>query len=154
MSCKRAKEGILTKLTIEDGRNALTGHIYEKALAIQKKYGNVSEYNTLCELLKDSDFVRYPTRVEFNSALIERGTFATARLVSDKPSDGYVIFVHSYFKDKLEYVPPLVLYHLVTVNYGDFASSTDAELFGATILGLEKEEYYQFICQLADQIEI
>jgi hypothetical protein len=40
----------------------------------------------------------------------------------------------------------------VLVNYGDFASANDAETFGAAALGLGKEEYYQTLCELADQL--
>jgi len=45
-----------------------------------------------------------------------------------------------------------VLYQLVVVNYGEFASADDAEIFGAAVLGLSKEDYYQGVCELADQI--
>jgi hypothetical protein len=52
----------------------------------------------------------------------------------------------------MEYVSYIVLYQLVMVNYGDFASADDAETFGAAALGLGKEDYYQTLCQLADQL--
>jgi hypothetical protein len=38
------------------------------------------------------------------------------------------------------------------VNYGPFASPDDAETFGAAALGLDKDEYYARLCELADQI--
>jgi hypothetical protein len=53
---------------------------------------------------------------------------------------------------QLEYVPHIVLYQLVLVNYGDFASADDAETFGAAALGLAKDEYYQTLCRLADEV--
>ena len=53
---------------------------------------------------------------------------------------------------QLEYVPHIVLYQLVLVNYGEFASADDAETFGAAALGLAKEEYYQILCGLADEV--
>ena len=52
----------------------------------------------------------------------------------------------------LERVPPLVLYQLVLVNYGDFASADDAETFGANALGLSKDDYYRALCEMADEI--
>jgi hypothetical protein len=45
-----------------------------------------------------------------------------------------------------------VLYQLVLVNYGEFASADDAETFGAHALGLAKDDYYQALCRLADEI--
>jgi hypothetical protein len=46
----------------------------------------------------------------------------------------------------------LVLYHLVLINYGDFASPEDAEIFGSNALGLSKDQYYQALCAMADEI--
>ena len=54
---------------------------------------------------------------------------------------------------ELRAVPQLVLYQLVAVNYGGFASGDDAETFGAAALGLEREDYYQELCRLADQLD-
>jgi hypothetical protein len=46
-----------------------------------------------------------------------------------------------------------VLYQLVLVNYGPFASSDDAESFGAGVLGLSKDEYYDALCEMADELK-
>ncbi|VAX36278.1 hypothetical protein MNBD_UNCLBAC01-864 [hydrothermal vent metagenome] len=140
------------KLTLDDAQNALSGHLIEKAEMIRDKYGFDIDYNTLLDILSDEEVVRYPVRLEFNSEVLEQGMFAKAQPVSENPSDGYVIFVHEYFQNQLEVVPALVLYHLVSVNYGDFSTCKDAELFGASVLGMEQEDYYQLICQLADEI--
>jgi len=53
---------------------------------------------------------------------------------------------------QIEQVPLLVLYQLVLVNYGVFAAPEDAEAFGAAALGLERDEYYHRVCQLADEL--
>jgi hypothetical protein len=53
---------------------------------------------------------------------------------------------------QLAMVPYLVLYQLVAVNYGEFASADDAETFAAAALGLPREEYYQVLCSLADEL--
>jgi len=141
------------KLTAEDGKRALLHHVVEKALDLREKYGNFIDYETLLKILKDHDCVRYPTRLEFNSQPIDEGLFAVTDPVSaEDPSQGYIIYVHEHFKDRLDDVPALVLYHLVVVNYGDVATKEEAELFGATVLGMEKEEYYQLLCHLTDQI--
>ena len=51
-------------------------------------------------------------------------------------------------------VPYLVLYQLVLVNYGEFASADDAETFGANALGLPKDDYYQALCEMANQLSL
>jgi hypothetical protein len=60
--------------------------------------------------------------------------------------------VHPFYMLQLPMVPHLVLYQLVAVNYGGFASSDDAEAFGAAALGLSCDEYYNQLCELADQL--
>jgi hypothetical protein len=52
----------------------------------------------------------------------------------------------------LDQVAYLVLYQLVVVNYGEFASPEDAEVFGSNALGLTREQYYLTLCEMVDQI--
>ena len=54
---------------------------------------------------------------------------------------------------QLEEVPLLVLYQLVLVNYGSFASPATAETFAAAALGLPKDKYYHTLCRLANELE-
>ncbi len=141
------------KLTSEDGKRALMHHVVERAMVLREQYGNFIDYEVLLKILTDSRFVRYPTLLEFNSQPIDDGLFAIAiPFLDDNSFQRYVIYVHEYFKDKLDDVPALVLYHLVMVNYGDIVTGEEAELFGATVLGMEKEEYYQLLCRFADQV--
>ena len=62
------------------------------------------------------------------------------------------MYVHPFFMTQLPQVPSLVLYQLVLVNYGEFASPDDAETFGASALGMGKDEYYQKLCELTDKL--
>src|SRR3989338_1738353 len=141
------------QLTVEAGKKALLHHVVEKGIALRDKYGNFIDFETLQMILKDSDFVRYPTRIEFKSQFVEKGLFAfTEQISADDPSRGFVIYIHEHFKERINDVPALVLYHLVAVNYGDIVTSEEAELFGATVLGMKKSGHYQLLCALTDQI--
>ncbi|MBI3616696.1 MAG: hypothetical protein HY210_00500 [Candidatus Omnitrophica bacterium] len=124
----------------------------EKGRKLHRKYGKFIDGETLLNILEDREFVRFPARIVFDSSKIENGMFALAQRVSRNPSDGYIIFVHEYFKTRQGDLPAVVFYHLVTVNYGDFAACSEAEEFGSAALGLDKEYYYQYLCRLADQI--
>lgn len=141
-----------SKLTVEDGRKAFAHHVIEKALALREKYGPVLDEDVLQAILEDRDFVRYPTRVEFNSSKIEPGFFAAIEPVADSPTNEHIIFLHEYFRHRPGDITNALLYQLVVVNYGGIATREEAELFGATALGMEQEEYYQLLCRLADQI--
>jgi hypothetical protein len=60
--------------------------------------------------------------------------------------------VHPYFSTDPTRVPALALYQVVAINYGAFASPDDAEVFGAAVLGIPREQYYSDLCAMADEI--
>jgi len=139
-------------LTAEDARQSLHDHVTARGLDLRAKYGPAIGWKELQAILEDRAFVRYPCRVEFNAATLGPGEFAYPDPVGARPEDGYVMAVHPIYMTQLAMVPFLVLYQLVLVNYGPFASAADAEAFGAAALGLDREVYYRTVCELADQL--
>jgi hypothetical protein len=137
------------KLTIDDGKRALSEHAVDKAFEIRERYGDNIDYDGVLKLLQDTDFVRFPTTVTFGS-LEDPGLFAITNPISEDPSDGYSIQVSQRYEDRHDLLPALILYHLVTVNYGDFANADDAEKFGAAVLGMPQESYYNLLCSIVD----
>jgi hypothetical protein len=142
----------MAKLTVDDARQSLTAHLVEKGVQLHEKYGPRIGWKELLQIVKDKPFVRYPCEIVFDSAPLQPGEFAVPIAKGEHPEDGYTMFVHPYFELQLDRVAYLVLYQLVVVNYGDFASADDAEAFGAAALGLLKEEYYSALCEMADEI--
>jgi hypothetical protein len=140
------------KLTLEDARQSLTSHVGEKGLQVREKYGPHIGWKELCRILEDRSLVRYPCEIVFEASPLLEGEFAHPTPNSNQPEDGFRIFVHPIFMPQLEQVPLLVLYQVVLVNYGEFASPDDAEIFGANALGMSKDEYYDRLCELADQL--
>lgn len=153
-------------ITLDDVKSAVGDHAEERAHAIRAKYGPDIDYATLLNILEDRECVRYPVRIEFDSSRFEPGMFATAELVPEEISeeeaewrdgyeeacDEYVIVVHEAFKERLDVLPALILYHLVVPNYGDLATAADAEVFGSTVLGMDREAYYSQLCDCVDQL--
>ena len=140
------------KLTEEDARESLNAHVESKGCAIRAKYGDTMGWNELMALLNDRAFVRYPCEILFDASVLQPGEFAFPHPKGDAPNDGFTIHVHPHFASQLGVVPALVLYQLVAVNYGDFASPDDAEVFGAAALGMARDDYYRHLCELADQL--
>jgi hypothetical protein len=66
---------------------------------------------------------------------------AYAEPLGAQPEAGFRICVHPRFQTDLDAVVALVLYQLVAVNYGDFATAEDAEAFGSAAVGLSRDEY-------------
>jgi len=141
-----------TALTAQDGRVSLSAHAAEKGADIFEKYGPRIGWKELQGLLADKACVRYPCEIAFDAALLAPGETAYPAPLGERPEDGFTMYVHPFFMTQLESVPALVLYQLVRINYGDFASADDAEVFGAQALGMVQEDYYKWLCELADQI--
>ena len=70
----------------------------------------------------------------------------------EQPSDGFVRVVHPHFEGRSEDLPLLLAYHVVAINYLDVATRAEAELFGATLLGMRVDEYHGRVCELADEL--
>ena len=141
-----------TQLTADDARQSLNTHVAAKGAEVFEKYGPHIGWQELQRMLKDEDCVRYPCEIVFDSAGLQPGELAHPAPKGAQPGEGFTLFVHPLLLTQLPQVPAVVLYQLVLVNYGGFASADDAETFGAAALGLTKDEYYARLCELADQL--
>ena len=131
---------------------AVSEHAAEKAKQIRAKYGPTINYQVLLGILGDRESIRHPVKIEFTSKEIEPGMFAKTESVSEDPTEGYTVFLHEQFRYREEVLPALILYQTVIANYGDLATAIDAEIFGAGVLGMDRDEYYELICESADSI--
>lgn len=131
----------------------MAAHVATKGQEIHEKYGPRIGWEQLQQLLADRTCTRYPCDLVFDAAPLLAGEFAYPLPKGDQPEEGFRMCVHPVYATQPERLAYLVLYQLVVVNYGAFASSDDAETFGAAALGLEREEYYHALCELAGQVE-
>ena len=141
-----------TQLTAGDARQSLNAHVAAKGAEIHEKYGPRIGWTELLRVLEDRTCVRYPCEIVFDSKPLQPGEFAHPVARSVRPEDGFTMYVHPYLATQPERVSYLVLYQLVLVNYGEFATADDAETFGAAALGLSKDDYYTAICEMAGEI--
>ena len=142
------------QLTADDARQSLNAHVESKGAEIFAKFGPRIGFNELEAVLGDRSCVRYPCALDFDASGLQPGEFAHAEAKGELPEHGYALHIHPIFSTRPAMVPYLALYHLVTVNYGEFASSDDAETFASAALGLDRELYYQALCALADEIAV
>ena len=138
-------------LTPEDARQSLTAHVAAKGEEIHERYPRLG-WDELPGVLGNQEWVRYPCEVVFSAEGLRPGEFAFAEPRGERPEAGFSLKVHPRFAGQPERVPGLVLYHLVTVNYGVFAEAEEAEVFGAAALGMEREAYYASLCAAADEV--
>jgi len=140
------------QLTAEDARQSLNGHVAAKGREIRAKYGPHIGWPELLRIMADRACVRYPCEIVFDAGPLQPGEFAHPVAKGERPEEGFTMFVHPVFLTQLQQVPCLVLYQLVLVNYGEFASADDAETFGAAVLGLSQHEYYDTLCEMTGWI--
>jgi hypothetical protein len=138
------------QLTADDARQSLSAHVAARGAEIFEKYGPRLGWNELLRILEDRACVRYPCTVSFDAAPLQQGEIAYPKPKGDRPEDGFVIHIHPLFMLQLDRAAHGLVYQLVVVNYGEFATSDDAEVFGAAALGLPREQYYQGLCEMAD----
>jgi len=141
-----------TQLTTDDFKQSLNAHVAVKGTEIRKKYGPDIGWNELQRMLEDRACVRYPCEIRFGTQSLLDGEAAHPTAKGERPEDGFTIVIHPLFASDLAGCVHLVLYQLVLVNYGEFASADDAETFGSAVLGLSKDEYYEGLCELADRL--
>ena len=129
---------------------ALRDHVVTRATEARAKFGDrIGRAEMMC-LLEDRAVVRYPLGVRFDAGPLEHGEFACLEALGERPADGYCLFIHPMFEPVNDLLPLLIAYYIPSVNYGDVATHVEAELFGATLLGLDAEEYYRILCSVAD----
>jgi hypothetical protein len=141
------------QLTAAAAKESLTAHVTARGIEVFLKYGPELGWSGLQRLLGDRAYVRYPCRIVFDAGPLRAGEFAHPVPEGETPEAGFTMFVHPAFQSEPERVPALVLYQLVAVNYGEFASGEDAECFGAAALGRTRDEYYAELCTLAARLE-
>ena len=141
-----------TQLTSDDARQTMESHAAAKGAEMREKFGPTLGWGQLLKILKDRALVRYPCEIVFDAKRLLAGECAHAQENGERPEEGFTIFVHPFFSAFPPQAVSLVLYQLVLVNYGTFASADDAEALGAAALGISKDEYYQNLCQIADQL--
>lgn len=141
-----------TQLTADDARQSLTSHVESKGLEVYLKFGPQIGWDALQRLLAERAYVRYPCEIVFSAVPLMAGEFAHPVQKGDRPEEGFTMFVHPSFEADRDRVPLAVLYQLVAVNYGEFASAEDAETFGAASLGITRDEYYAELCAISEQL--
>lgn len=139
-------------LTEEAGKSALREHVVAKAFTARERHGPEFDLAALERLFLDPECVRFPTTIRFDAGPLRAGEFAWPQPVGESPKEGFVLNVHTAFEGRAEALSLICAYHVVAVNYLDVATNVEAELFGATLLGIEVDDYYTRLCGLADEL--
>lgn len=136
----------------EEAQVSLREHVVARAQRARLARGGRIDTAVILAMLVDRAAVRYPVGVRFDAEPLRPGEFACLEALGGHPSDGFCLFIHPIFQGDDLLLPMIIAYYIPSVNYGDVASHVEAELFGSTLLGLGREEYYQTLCAAADAV--
>ncbi len=134
------------------GQRSLRDHLLAQALVAHQKYAPVT-VDKLEALLHDPECVRHPTRLVFEFGEMARHQFAQPDIDCREPEqDGRVLYLRPLLRDQPELIVQAVAYMIPLLNYGDIITDDHCRLYGATLLGLMEDQYYDQICALADTV--
>jgi hypothetical protein len=131
---------------------ALFEHARYAAARACARLGAPLSAQNLQEFLSDEECLRYPTRLVFDRAHLESRQFAQPVFSSSK--EGLLCDLH--IDPKLQNRPDVlylaVAYMAAVINYGEAATPDLAEMMGALLAGMDQEQFYEKICEIADSI--
>lgn len=136
----------------QQAQQALHEHCRAKASDARLRHGMLIDYPAMRKILDDRSIVRYPCGLRFDATPLRKGEFACLEPLGEHPGAGFCLFVHPHFQDQPDLLPLLIAYYIPSINYGDVAGHIEAEIFGSTLLGLEREHYYETLCAAADAL--
>ena len=143
----------LSAAELEDvGQQSLRDHLLAQAVVAHQKHGPMQPKD-IERLLHDPECVRYPTRLVFEFGEMAMHQFAQPDLDPRSPEQhGRVLYLRPMLQERPDLLRLAVAYMIPAINYGEIISDEHCLLYGAALLGLMEEEFYQQICALADAV--
>lgn len=134
------------------GRDSLRDHLMAQAVVAHRKHGPLCAAN-LELFLRDPECLRHPVRLVFEYGEMAMHQFAQADVDWRNPAvDGRVLYVRPALREAPESLPLAVAYHVPLINYGDIVSDALCLAYGAAVLGLTEDEYYDGLCAMCDAL--
>ena len=132
------------------GQQSLREHLVAQAVVAHRKHGPLTA-DKLDALLHDPDCLRHPVRLVFEFGEMAMHQFAQPDIDwRNTEQDGRVLYVRPPLRKQPELLPLAVAYMIPLINYGDIITDPHCLLYGATLLGMMEEEYYQNLCALSE----
>jgi hypothetical protein len=134
------------------GQQSLREHLVAQAIVAHQKHDPLTT-DKLDVLLHDPDCLRHPVRLAFEFGEMAMHQFAQPDIDwRNTEQDGRVLYVRPLLRDRPDLLPLAIAYMIPLINYGDIISDDHCLQYGAALLGLMEDEYYQQMCALADFI--
>ncbi len=134
------------------GEESLREHLLAQAVVAHHKHGPIT-LEKLESLLTDPECLRHPTRLVYEFGEMALHQFAQPDVDWRNPEqDGRILYLRPTLKDRPELTVLAVAYMIPLINYGEIITDAHCLSYGATLLGMMEDEFYQAICGLADEV--
>ena len=132
------------------GEESLRDHIAAQSVLAHHKHAPLT-FARLEALLSDAECLRYPVRLVFEFGEMAAHQFAAPGVDLRNPEqNGRVLCLRPLLRDRPDLAVLAVAYMIPVINYGDIITDEHCLRYGATLLGMMEEEFYEAICQMAD----
>lgn len=132
------------------GEQSLREHIVAQAVVAHRRHAPLT-FAGLEALLADRECLRYPTRLAFEFGEMAGHQFAEPGPDPSNPEhDGRVLYLRPLLRDRPDLVLLAVVYMIPVINYGEVVTDEHCVRYGATVLGLTEQEFYDTVCRMAD----
>ena len=120
---------------------------------IIEKYGAAPNYEQILKLIEDRDHIPCRIILSYNDDPLQPGEFGFMLALKDgDPSEGFMLYIHPALRGREEEVVPLIAYQLVVIYAPNEVNHSHAERFGAKLMGMDEQTYYDKVCAIADSI--
>lgn len=133
---------------VEVFEDSLTNRLRDQAAEALERHGKLGP-GRLETFLDDRDTVRFPTRLvlEFGP---EMGLHQFAQPEPDvRNHGGVMLYLRPILGQRPDLLALAVSYMIPVINYGKIVSDEHCLEYGSALMGLDKETYYQRICEVA-----
>lgn len=129
--------------------SALESHAAVAASRALDTLGGPLSFTNLSQFLESC--LRFPTVLQFDDDGLEPQQFARPSFEDRDGLRTCILRIRPHFENQTKDLPYIVAYMAATINYLDSASSALCEDFGATLMGVRTEDFYQSVCRISDQ---
>jgi len=137
---------------VELGHDSLKTRLKEQGEAARLKHGVLSPGN-LETILTDPDCLRYPTRLVLEFGEMGMHQFAQPDLdLRDETGQGRVLYLRPILGKRPDLLALAVSYMIPVINYGEMVRDDHCQIYGAAIMNMDPDIYFQAICELADYV--
>lgn len=119
------------------------------ARTLERLQGPLTAEN-LPQFLEDRECLRLPTELQFHGGDLEDHQFAQPAFHQEEGRRYCVLHICPRYSDRPETHPFIIAYMAAAINYSKAATSELCETYGATLMGMEPDAFYEKICEIAD----